>query len=903
MCRSQRSHFFVSSPQEGSGQQRSLSVFATESPEWQGHVSDSFGATTVSTSDAIGSPVTVRVTGWTASNGESTIVDAYQAAHEETADTPGDATSTVRAYASLLVDQFEDASLYLPEEIAMYQGLMATMVQDAADDFEVLEYSTTTAGALLDTMVLVSGSENLRTSDSQEAILSLSTGVLERAVEEDSWDSDSFSPTLEVLDNVIGGYNLSSAGVVGREELGDVAAEILPETVRSMALLMTSSLEDGEDAALIGNSFIDVLGLVTSKTSAMDFDAGEDITLSAPVRMTMRASMATTSSKSPSCAYYNELTGLWDEDGLVTEAAITPIDESNAGGLTDLNVTCWSFHLSDFTISADEVGSGFQHVDLTAGIAVVLEVRDISKMGVLLLLFVLLLLVVLRTISRMADVKTNLSKELEGKTDEVYLATGKSRNRPTLGALVQANPTPDTHHRHARKRLERRVKTTFRQHMMKRYRGQIVRNRLILVHMLVEASIVANSTSYKIRAVHIVVSLAVSMPASILFPKLFAAAAAPPPSITVTMLHAWEKIVPPTSQGSTTAQDMTYAKANSQSRWLREPNTVVAVFRLISSAVLKSTSRVSSSFREDRRYSSGGAVDRGTNLVWSGLWQMLLDLVCVALSATIGIEDQLEKALISTTAAGLLLGLLFLDAVLSTRASTFSILNFKVLFSIVFARIVVTALQVVLAFHGMRNAASSTALYGTLFALSIAMIFGSHKNELMPCMDAVNQRYMSQISMAKMYRPPPKVDHSHQHVSSWTIDLCILRNTAAVKIQTLVRMYQARQRAVRRQEVVAWQSPHVRSMRKRLTFRAYTCLIVFTASVAWINLCYVALYDGPAIRNWIAATGIAVLVDIVLRKPLSVLVVATVNTIRDSARVPGTVYIGKGPFQRPIGKF
>ncbi|CBJ29754.1 expressed unknown protein [Ectocarpus siliculosus] len=274
----------------------------------------------------------------------------------------------------------------------------------------------------------------------------------------------------------------------------------------------------------------------------------------------------------------------------------------------------------------------------------------------------------------------------------------------------------------------------------------------------------------------------------------------------------------------------------------------MAVFRLISSAVLRSTLRVPPSFRGGRRYSTGGAVDRGTNLVWSGLWQMLLDLVCVALSATIGIEDQLEKALISTTVAGLLLGLLFLDAVLSTRASSFSILNFNVLFSIVFARIVVTALQVVLAFHGVRNAASSTALYGTLFALSVVKIFGSHKNELMPCMDAVNQRYMSQISMAKMYRPPPKVDHSHQHVSSSTIDLCILRNTAAVKIQTLVRMYQAHQRAVRRQEVVVWQCPRVKSMRRRLTFRAYACLIVFTASVAWINLCYVVMYDGPAIR-------------------------------------------------------
>ncbi|CAN0271361.1 unnamed protein product, partial [Ectocarpus sp. 13 AM-2016] len=124
--------------QEESGHQRSLSVFAVESPEWQGslplgpssdnytmlikgHVSDSFGATAVSTSDAIGSPVTVRVTGWTASNGDSTIIDAYQEAHDETADTPGEATSTVRAYASLLVDHFDDASLHVPEEIAMYQ--------------------------------------------------------------------------------------------------------------------------------------------------------------------------------------------------------------------------------------------------------------------------------------------------------------------------------------------------------------------------------------------------------------------------------------------------------------------------------------------------------------------------------------------------------------------------------------------------------------------------------------------------------------------------------------------------------------------------------------------------------------------------------------------------------------
>ncbi|CAM9254804.1 unnamed protein product, partial [Ectocarpus sp. 4 AP-2014] len=98
--------------QEESGQQRSLSVIATESPEWQGplplgpssdnytmliigHVFDTFGAASVSTSDATGMPVTVRITGWTASNDSSVIIDAYQAAHGETADTPGEATSTV----------------------------------------------------------------------------------------------------------------------------------------------------------------------------------------------------------------------------------------------------------------------------------------------------------------------------------------------------------------------------------------------------------------------------------------------------------------------------------------------------------------------------------------------------------------------------------------------------------------------------------------------------------------------------------------------------------------------------------------------------------------------------------------------------------------------------------------
>jgi len=54
-------------------------------------------------------------------------------------------------------------------------------------------------------------------------------------------------------------------------------------------------------------------------------------------------------------------------------------------------------------------------------------------------------------------------------------------------------------------------------------------------------------------------------------------------------------------------------------------------------------------------------------------------------------------------------------------------------------------------------------------------------------------------------------------------------------------------------------------------------------------------------RGWLAATGLTVLADILLRKPLSVLVVAAFYTIRDNVRVPETVYVGNGRSKRPIG--
>lgn len=65
----------------------------------------------------------------------------------------------------------------------------------------------------------------------------------------------------------------------------------------------------------------------------------------------------------------------------------------------------------------------------TAGVAVILKVRDISFMGVVLLLMVLLLLAMVWTASKMADAKTRLARQLSGRADAWYIATGTVRGR------------------------------------------------------------------------------------------------------------------------------------------------------------------------------------------------------------------------------------------------------------------------------------------------------------------------------------------------------------------------------------------------------------------------------------------------------------------------------------------
>ena len=89
----------------------------------------------------------------------------------------------------------------------------------------------------------------------------------------------------------------------------------------------------------------------------------QDIPLAAPVTMLMRASIAPTEDI-PSCSYYNEENGLWDSSGL----AIYSVQELSVaeGGDVDVEVSCSTFHLSDFTATTTEVEPVFQPVTLVS---------------------------------------------------------------------------------------------------------------------------------------------------------------------------------------------------------------------------------------------------------------------------------------------------------------------------------------------------------------------------------------------------------------------------------------------------------------------------------------------------------------------------------------------------------
>lgn len=58
----------------------------------------------------------------------------------------------------------------------------------------------------------------------QEALLSSSAHILDGAVEDGYWDSSISTPSLQLVDGVVGAYGGSSGTVVSSEEMGDDAA-------------------------------------------------------------------------------------------------------------------------------------------------------------------------------------------------------------------------------------------------------------------------------------------------------------------------------------------------------------------------------------------------------------------------------------------------------------------------------------------------------------------------------------------------------------------------------------------------------------------------------------------------------------------------------------------------------
>lgn len=95
--------------------------------------------------------------------------------------------------------------------------------------------------------------------------------------------------------------------------------------------------------------------------------------------------------------------------------------------------------------------------------------------------------------------------------------------------------------------------------------------------------------------------------------------------------------------------------------------------------------------------------------------------------------------------------------------------------------------------------ASSWKLHDTYFLTQPSCFFSAcvtggslapAQSELVPCMDAVNNNYMDTISMVKRYRPAHG-NRRQTHISTTSITKSTWRESAAIKIQAVVRRHQA----------------------------------------------------------------------------------------------------------------
>ncbi|CAM9236501.1 unnamed protein product [Ectocarpus fasciculatus] len=1047
--------FFYIAGQDETGTQRSLSLYEVESVEWNGplpvgsaadnytmtimgHISDSYGATETSFYDESGEPLFVRVTAWATSSGGLTLMNEYTAAASVTEDIPGETTSVVRAFASLLVVEINNSATATPTEEQEFQvwatrdrydvhccplssrmhamTFVATMIDATVRESTVLDYSTTMAGAILDTMVILSSSEKALDTDSQAAILASSASILNTAAGEGYWDSGMYTPTVQVLDQVIGAYDTSSGSIVGSDLMGQDAATNLTAIVQSMVLLMEAGLEDGEGVMKIESDYVQASCLITSSTGSVSFDTGtssvsfedgvigspssastrrrmtpendkgskckaggcarptrrrrqsssrrlssvpstststvvvtnqlfnaidrpsalvnggvtqikvsstsdgEDIALAGPVQLTMRASM-TSSAQLPSCSYYNEETGRWDSEGLAIDSVTVPTDAGD--NEADVLVSCVTFHLSDFGVGTTEIEPVFQPVTLGAGLSVV-RGREITVWGLGLTVGALILLGIVWSVSRIADHRSKTAETLQTRAYDHYIETGHPQRLPTLEDIKNLKQMLERKRKTRRKKRDESLAGYLRRKLFQRTRSwlqliwallkhvlffhpwagiiapsgshlTLTRAQLslliftqVMVIMMLSAAVSGNATSPKVEYAQILASLAATLPASIIVPRAFAASATPPPSVTAK--RNWLKVAD-TKEGKYQASKLTpSSEYGSKSRWVREPNYFLAAVYLVVARLRQSIPRGGAS--PPPNPDLGDVLARGTGILLAGMVQLVLNIVCGGLCFAIGTDAALDKALNAAVVGSHLQSFLFLDAFFSNKATMFTLLSYKAVFNLIFVGLGLTTLQLVLAFYCMQLAATSFRLYLSVFIISLIKLIVCQMCELVPSMDAINEHTMTQMSFRKKYNSRNQRRRSSSFNNSKETRM-LAQEAAAVLIQARVRGVLHSKRSIRRKEVLAWQTYQVQGIRRKLTAGTYIFLATYTVVVVYINLCYVMTYDNPTAWRWAAASFLTVFVDVLLRKPLSVLAASALHTIRGLLSAPHGDFLGQ----------
>ncbi|CAM9718087.1 unnamed protein product [Ectocarpus sp. 4 AP-2014] len=1008
-----------------------------------GHISDSYGATETSFYDGSGQTLFVRVTAWAASSSGLSLMDEYTAVASVTEDIPGETTSIVRAFASLLIVEINNNAAATPTEeqefqvwatrdrhdvhsyplnprcycsLFPWQTFVATMIDATVRESTVLDYSTTMAGAILDTMAVLSSSEKALNTDSQAAVLASSASILNTAAGEGYWDSGMYTPTVQVLDQVIGAYGTSLDTVVGSDVMGQDAASNLTAIVQSMVLLMEAGMEDGEGVMTIESEYMQASCLVTSSPGSLSLDTGtssvsfedgviaspsspstrrrmtpeidgdskckagrcarstrrmrkssaqrlssvsstststvvvtnqlfnandrpsavvnggvtqikvsstsggEDIALAGPVQLTMRASM-TSSAQLPSCSYYNENTGRWDSEGLAIGAVVVPTDAGD--GAVDVLVSCVTFHLSDFGVAATEVEPVFQPATLGDGLSV-LRGREITVWGLVLTLGALILLGIVWSVSRISDHRSKTGEMLQTRAYDHYIETGHPMRLPTLEGIKDLKQTLERKHKLRRKKRDKSFARYLTRKIVKRFRSwlqlmwallkhvlffhpwagiiapsgthlTLTRAQLslliftqVMVIMMLSAAVSGNATSPKVEYAQILASLAATLPASIIVPRAFAASATPPPSVTAK--RKWLQVVADMKGKSQASMLTPPSEYGSTSRWVREPNNVLAAVYLVVARVRQSFPPGGSS--PPRNPDIGDVLARGTGILLAALVQLVLNIVCGALCFAIGADHALDKALSAAVVGSHVQSFLFLDAFFSNKATMFTLLSYKAVFNLVFVSLALTTLQLVLAFYSMQMAGTGFGLYLSVFIISLTKLIVCQMGELVPSMDAINEHTMTQMSFREKYNSRNQRRRSSSFNNS-TETRMLAQEAAAVVIQARVRGVLHTKRSIRRKEVLAWQTNQVQGMRRKLAAGTYTFLATYTVVVVYINLCYVMTYDNPTAWRWAAASLLTVIIDVLFRKPLSVLAASTLHTIRRLLSAPHADFIDR----------